>query len=163
MKLPYRGNTGAGTYFITASSYQKQSLLQSSRMAGLLIEVLYSYREQKKFLLHEFVVMPNHIHLLITPADNTTLERAIQFIKGGFSFRVKKELGYVGEIWEKSFYDHRVRDGQEFQRFRAYIHQNPVKRGLIASASGFPYSSANPRYQLDEVPQRLKPFSNPAA
>jgi len=57
--------------------------------------------------LHEFVLMPDHFHLLITPLS--TLERALQLIKGGFSFRAKKELGFLGEIWEKSFYDRRVR------------------------------------------------------
>jgi REP element-mobilizing transposase RayT len=61
------------------------------------------YREQRKYLLHEFVVMPDHFHLLITPIE--TLERALQLIKGSFSFRAKKELGFVGEIWQKSFYD----------------------------------------------------------
>ncbi len=61
-----------------------------------------------KYLLHEFVVMPDHFHVLLTPQK--TLERAMQLIKGGFSFRAKKEMGFSGEIWETSFYDHRVRD-----------------------------------------------------
>ena len=62
------------------------------------------------------------------------LEKALQFIKGGFSFRAKKELGFAGEIWQTSFYDHRVRDSGEYERFTRYIHQNPVKRGLVAVA-----------------------------
>ncbi len=84
-----------------------------------------------------------------------TLERAVQFIKGGFSFRAKKELGFLGEIWQTSFYDHRVRDGEEYSRFRHYIHMNPVRRGLVPIPEEFPYSSAI--LNLDEVPQWLKP------
>jgi len=87
-------------------------------MAGLFIEVLLHYREQQKYLLHEFVLMPNHFHLLITPT--LTLERALQLVKGGFSFRAKKELGFGGEIWEKSFYDRRVRGIEDYQAFSEY-------------------------------------------
>ncbi len=156
MALPYRGETGHGTYFITASAFMKQNLLQSERMANLFIELLYSYRKQEKLLLHEFVVMPNHFHLLITPV--VTLERAMQFIKGGFSFQAKKRFGITCEIWQTSFYDHRVRNAEEYERFKNYIHDNPVRRGLVQKVGDWPFGSANPRLERDEVPQRLKPL-----
>ncbi len=111
MTAPFHGNTGQGCYFITASTFQKQRLLQSERMARLFTDVLLHYRQQGKYLLHEFVVMPDHFHLLISPT--LTLERALQLIKGGFSFRAKKELEFGGEIWQKSYYDRRVRNLEE--------------------------------------------------
>lgn len=80
--------------------------------------------------------MPDHFHLLLTPAE--TLERGMQSIKGGFSYRAKKELGFGGEIWQTSFYDRRVRDFTEYERFRNYIRNNPVKRRLVAVAAQFP-------------------------
>jgi putative transposase len=155
MAAPHRGNTGTGTYFITAGTFQKKQLLQSDRMARLFVDVLFGYRSQEKYLLHEFVLMPDHFHLLITPL--ATLERALQLIKGGFSFRAKKELGFQGEIWEKSFYDRRVRDWGEYSAFRQYIHRNPVKRGLALAPEAYPYSSARTALALDSVPLRLKP------
>jgi putative transposase len=155
MTIPYRGTSRHDTYFITASTYQKQSILQSDRMAGLLIDVLSHYQKLSKYLLHEFVIMPDHFHLLITPTPLVTLEKAIQFIKGGFSYRAKKELLFAREIWQTSFYDHRVRDADEHANFRHYIHMNPVRRGLVALPEDFPHSSA--RSRLDEVPQWLKP------
>jgi putative transposase len=103
MTIPYRGVTRDGTYFITASAFEKQSLLQSDRMANLFLEVLYHYQKQAKYHLHEYVVMPNHFHLLITPISPVTLEKAVQFVKGGFSYRAKKELGFNGEIWQTRF------------------------------------------------------------
>jgi putative transposase len=126
-------------------------------MARLFLEVLLYYREQSKYLLHEFVVMPDHFHLLITPT--LTLERGLQLIKGGFSFRAKKELGFGGEIWQKSFYDRRVRNIEEYHAFREYIQRNPVKRGLVTAVKGYPYSSAWPEFVLDSLPQRLKPLN----
>ena len=125
-------------------------------MSLLFADVLFHYRHQKKYLLHEFVVMPDHFHLLISPIE--TLEKAAQLIKGGFSCRAKKELQFGEEIWEKSFYDRRVRDEDEYERIRIYIHQNPVTRGLTVGAREYPYSSAADGFVLDEVPQRLKPI-----
>jgi putative transposase len=99
--------------------------------------------------------MPNHFHLLITPISPVTLEKAVQFIKGNFSYRAKRELAFAGEIWQTSFYDHRVRDASEYGHFRHYIHMNPVRRGLVSLPEEFTFSSA--RTKLDEVPRWLKP------
>ncbi|MFY9907087.1 MAG: transposase [Terriglobales bacterium] len=160
MAAPQRGNTGLSTYFITAATFQKHSLFQSARMAELFVQVLLGYREQHKYLLHEFVLMPDHFHLLITPT--LTLERALQLIKGGFSFRAKRELSFAGEIWEKSYHDRRVRDWQEYCAFRQYILLNPAKKGLAATAEQYPYSSAGAGMTLDAAPQRLKPSDSAA-
>jgi putative transposase len=161
MAAPRRGNTGYSCYFITASTFQKRNILQSTRMAGLFLDVLLRYRGQGRYLLHEFVVMPDHFHLLITPRES--LERAMQLIKGGFSFRAKRELGFLHEVWQPSFYDRRVRDAGEYFAFQEYIRQNPVKRGMAVRAEDYPYSSAWPGLVLDELPQRLKPQDSVSA
>ena len=155
MAAPPRGNTGYSTYFITSSTFQKNNLFQSQRMAQLFVGVLFHYRDQNNYLLHEFVLMPDHFHLLITPV--LSLERALQLIKGGFSFRAKKELGFNGEIWEKGCYDRRVRDIDDYHAFRRYIRDNPVKKGLASVDHEYSYTSARPEFVLDELPQRLKP------
>jgi putative transposase len=155
MAAPARGNTGYSCYFITASAFQKRNILQSDRMAGLLVDVLLQYRVQGRYFLHEFVVMPDHLHLLITPRES--LERAMQLIKGGFSFRAKRELGFMHEVWQPSFFDRRVRDAEEYFAFREYIRQNAVKRGLAGTAEDYRYSSAWTGFVLDGAPQRLKP------
>lgn len=155
MTIPYRGKTGNNAYFVTASTFQKKALLQSDRTATLLIETLFYYRDQHKFMLHEFVVMPDHFHLLLTPI--VTLERAMQFIKGGFSYRAGKAFD-LHNIWQSSFYDRRVRDAAEYESFKRYIHENPVKRRLAASSEKYQYGSACGALVLDAIPQRLKPI-----
>ena len=157
MAIPYRGNTGLSSYFLTSSTYCKRSLFQTDRMAGLLVEVLQHYRARQKYLLHEFVIMPDHFHLLLTPTES--LERAMQLIKGGFSFRAKKELEFCGEIWEHSFHDRRVRDMAEYARLREYIYLNPVRRGLVELPQEYLYSSAASLAGVDPIPQRLKPVA----
>jgi Transposase and inactivated derivatives len=105
--------------------------------------------------------MPDHFHLLLTPC--IALERAIQFVKGGFSYKVKKELGSNLEIWQQGFADHRIRDWADFDRHMHYIHFNPVKKGLCESPSQYPYSSAFKGWKLDPMPQGLKPKDSASA
>jgi putative transposase len=155
MAAPFRGNTGRGVHFITTSTFQKQNLFQSDRMRRLFVDVLFRYRDHERFLVHDFVIMPDHFHLLITPV--VTLERTMQLIKGGFSFRAKRELEFVHEIWQPSYYDRRVRNFEEFLAYSEYIRQNPVKKGLVSAAQEYVYGSAWSEYRMDEAPQRLKP------
>jgi len=145
------------TFFVTSSIFGKRSLLQSTRSGELFIQVLYAYRQQGKYLLHEFVVMPDHFHALLTVGRDMTIERAVQFIKGGFAFRAVRELGFHAPVWQKGFSEIRTLDTAAFARQRDYIRENPVRRRLVNSACAYAYSSANPSYQLDAPPQRLKP------
>jgi len=154
MAAPHRGNTGYSTYFITAATFQKQNLFQSDRLTLPFIDTLLHYRVQRSYPLHKFVIMPNHFHLLVTPIQS--LERALQLIKGGFSYRAKKELGFLGEIWQSSYYDRRVRNAEEYVNFRYYIRHNPVKRGLAQTPEEYSYSSACPDFVRDEVPKKLR-------
>ena len=154
MPLP-RSRSCTSVFFITAQTFEKRFYLQSDRMSELLLDVLLHYREKREYLLHEFVIMPNHFHLLMTPMR--TLERAMQCIKGGFSYRVKRELSFSPTFWQTSFYDRRVRDEEEYRQFKKYIFFNPVKKHLCVKPEDWQWSSASGRFVMDAVPQRLKP------
>lgn len=147
--------TNAGqTYMVTSATWERRSLFRNDRWARLLINTLYHYRGSA-YLLHEFVIMPDHFHILLTP--KTSLEKAVQFIKGGFSYRAKKELGSNVETWQKGFSDHRIRDARDYFRHVDYIRQNPVRKNLCERAAEYPYSSAVAGIELDSAPQGLKP------
>lgn len=147
-----RSNGAFQTFFITINAAAGKSLLQSTRAATLFLDTLFSYRDTGKFQIHEFVVMPNHVYFLITLGNDTTLERALQLIKGWFSYRAKRELDIHSEIWQRGYVDHRIR------QHRAYIHANPVRARLVENPDEYPYGSAAMKYQLDAAPQRLKPL-----
>ncbi|MGB8538425.1 MAG: transposase [Acidobacteriaceae bacterium] len=114
-------------------------LLQSERNAMLLVDVLRSNVATGKFQLHDFVIMPDHLHLLVTLPGEVTIEKAMQLIKGGFSYRLKRDFGYQGDVWQRGFSEVRIIDGQSFLRHRAYIGQNPVKAGLVDRPEQWPY------------------------
>ena len=86
--------------------------------------------------------MPDHLHLLLTVGEDMTIEKAMQFVKGGFSYRLKKEYGYLGEVWQRGFSESRVKDQRSFVMHREYIAANPVKAGLADSPDEYLYCFA---------------------
>ncbi len=135
MAIPTR-SARPGTFFVTTSTHARRRLFQVSANADLLLETLQHYRVQRLYKLHAFVVMPDHLHLLLTP-QTITLERSMQLIKGGFSHRLTSRL----PVWQRGFTDHRIRDRTDFETRRTYIHQNPVRAVLVTAAELYPYSS----------------------
>ncbi len=147
------------TFFVTSKTSMGRRLLQSERNATLFIEVLRSYVAQKKFRVDDFVVMPDHVHLLLTLDERITIERAMQFIKGGFSYRLKKDSGYAGEVWQGGFSEVRIEDKDSFEQHKKYIAENPVKAGLVKSAEDYPFCFT---YLARQKRQGLKPSDNGA-
>lgn len=118
-----------------------KALLQSDRMATLFIEVLRSYVAQDRFVVNEFVVMPDHVHLIITVGREISIEKAMKLIKGNFSYRAGKEFDLRGTIWQRGFSEVRILDRAAFLKYRSYIEDNPVKAGLVKAAEDYPYCS----------------------
>jgi putative transposase len=127
------------TFFVTTKASMGRRLLQSERNARLFIDVLRSYVAARKFQVHDLVIMPDHVHLLLTVHDNMTIERAMQLMRGRFSYRLKKEFGYSGEVWQRGFSEVRVDNQESFLQHRKYIAENPIKAGLADSPEEFPY------------------------
>ena len=127
------------TFFVTTKTSMGRRLLQSERNANLLIEVLRALVVEHKFQLHDFVIMPDHLHVLLTVEEGMTIEKAMQFIKGRFSHHLTKEHGHLGEVWQRGFADSQVMNRESFLQHRAYIANNPVRAGLVDSPKQYPY------------------------
>jgi REP-associated tyrosine transposase len=163
MAIPVRNSSPSAatsperTFFVTSSIWDKRRLLQSERSAQLFLNVLHDYRNQGKFRLHDFVIMPDHFHVLVTVGKEISIERAVQFVKGGFAYRAGKELGFRAPVWQKGFSEIRVLDESAFLQFREYTRNNPVRARLVEAPAQYRYSSAFAGVELDPMPQRLKP------
>ncbi|MGD0669235.1 MAG: transposase [Bryobacteraceae bacterium] len=131
--------SSAPTFFATTKTSQGLPLLQSERNAALMIDSLRSYVVAGKFRLHDFVVMPDPVHLLMTVGAGMTIEKAMQLIKRGFSYRLRKECGHLGEVWQRGFSEQRVENRPSFLQHREYIAANPVKAGLVEASEEYPY------------------------
>ncbi len=126
-------------FFVTTGTHMGRRLLQSERNAELLIDVLRSLVAEGRFKVRDFVIMPDHLHLLLTVFDGMTIEKAMQLIKGRFSHRLSHELGYKGEVWQRGFTEMQVMNRESLEKHREYIAQNPVRAGIVESADEFPF------------------------
>jgi len=139
------------TYLVTTVTAERRSLFQVTATAELFEQTILDYHSQGKFLLHAFVIMPDHFHALITPAPDVSLEKAVQFIKGGFSFRLKSKH----DVWMRSFNESQIATEEKFISCVRYIEENPVRRGLVAAPEDYRFSSAA-RERLDPMPLHMQ-------
>ena len=146
-----------GTYFVTSRTWESRPLFASERACNMFLSALFHYRDQGKYVLHAFVLMRDHFHVLLTPSRETTLERAVQFIKGGSARRIGEELNFRFPVWQKGFSDHRIRDSADYEAHVRYVNFNPVKKRIVTRPEDYVWSSACEKYRMDERPQRLKP------
>jgi putative transposase len=137
------------TYFVTSNTAGRMPFFLQERWARLFIEALYAHR-LKRYLLHGFVLMPDHFHLLITP--RVSLETAVQCLKSEFAARAEQELAWRRGIWTTGYTDLRVRNYLDFKVQLAYIADNPVEAGLVESPEFYAYSSAHGSFELDAYP-----------
>ena len=147
------------TFFVTTKSSQSTALFQLHAAADIIIAKLLHYRDAGAYQLHAFVLMPNHLHVLLTPSGITSLEKAMQLIKGGSSHEIHKQLGGSMGIWQSGFHEATIRDEADYLSKIRYIHQNPVAAGLASNSTDWVWSSASSRYYLDPIPQGLKPMT----
>jgi putative transposase len=139
MQLP------SNTYAITSVTAKRRALFPVTRNSELFLETLFLYRDQGRYALHGFVIMPEHIHVLLTPTVDQTIERCAQCIKGGFSHAMAIKL--PEGVWQSGFHQHRIRDAEDFQNQLAYIANNPTRRNL-----------PNHSYVHTKWPEKLDPM-----
>ena len=153
---PSRLFSPPGTYFLTFCTWHHRNLFPVEDYARLFLKTLFHYRREGRYTLHAFVLMPDHVHLLLTPAQDITIERAVQLIKGGYSHAIGTLIGRKSEIWQRGFTDHRIRDAEDFIHHQNYVHQNPVVARLAFNPCEYRYCSAFPGFKLDPWPPAAK-------
>lgn len=139
----------AGVYFVTTDTWERHALFINAVLADIVIAQIVSCRERGYYKLHAFALMPDHLHVLLTPSNETTIEKAMQMIKGGSAHRIGSERPQAFPVWHRSFHDRWIRDAQEFWHAKAYIEQNPVKARLVETEQHYTWSSANGKIMLD--------------
>ena len=133
--------------------------LRMPELAKMVMEAIL-YRDQRTCQVHSFVIMPNHVHLLMTPFDRVS--KVMQSLKRFTAREGNRMLGLTGRpFWQDESFDRLVRNDTEFERIVEYIERNPVMAGLAATPEEFPWSSARPinnRPQVDNLPHIPSPW-----
>ena len=154
MTIPKRHPAGirSGTFLVTSSTWGRREVFHAEPWARLFLDIIYENRKLSRYQIHAFVLMPNHFHLLITVEPKPGLEKAVQYVKGGFSYRVGKELGSRMGVWQRGFDDQWIKDEAAFVQARQYVLQNPVRARLVVRPEEYPYCSAFAGFAVDPVP-----------
>ena len=120
-------------HFLTFSCYHRRPLLAEMQMEDAFLDALEQVRRRFQICVFGYVVMPEHVHLLLNEPSSGTIAKAMQLLKTKVSIYARKEQRHFagGErFWQERYFDHNVRNRAGFVTQLRYIHRNPVKRGL---------------------------------
>lgn len=115
--------------------------LKGSRIADMVEQALFHF-DEKRYRLLVWVVMPNHVHVIIETFSGYLLGDVVHSWKSFTAKEANKLLKRRGRFWQKEYYDRFIRDEKHFDNAVFYIHNNPVKAGLVKRAEDYPFSSA---------------------
>jgi putative transposase len=149
-----RSRIAGGTYFFTVVTYHRLPVLTTDLSRKLLRQAWVNVRERFPFTIDSICLLPDHIHSIwILPEEDADYSTRWKEIKRLFTKGYLAQIG-PGEarnqsrlsrgeaaIWQRRFWEHTIRDEEDLNRHRDYIHYNPVKHGLVRSVSDWPWSS----------------------
>jgi putative transposase len=158
LRIKPKRYTGRGDlHFITFSCYQRRQLLATAAERDLFVKILGEVRERYEFQVFGYVVMPEHVHLLISEPECSTPSRVLQVLKQRVSRELRgKPRGASGEpfrfedsdegselrrFWQRRFYDFNVYSQEKAKEKLNYMHANPVERKLVEHPKDWPWSS----------------------
>ena len=126
------------THFVTFCCYRRRPLFSTVAAKQTFETALERVRSSFRLRVYGYVVMPEHVHLLMSEPEVQTLAHALKSLKQGISRRL---IGEAEHFWQKRYYDFNVRNYRQFEEKLRYIHRNPVKRGLCESPEDWEWSS----------------------
>ncbi len=129
------------SHFVTFSCYHRLPLLNQASAKRTFELALERVRRSFRFCVYGYVVMPEHVHLLLSEPERDVLADAIKSLKQGISRRL---IGSAEHFWQKRYYDFNIRNDRQFAEKLGYIHRNPVKRGLCDRPEDWEWSSFLP-------------------
>lgn len=138
-----RYHNSGQSHFVTFSCYRRQQNFTSAQIYDLFPQCLERMRCRFAARVYGYVVMPEHVHLLLSEPERGSLADAIHYLKLSFTKRLASGTGHrpSGSFWQKRYYDRNVRTWEEFNIKLRYLHRNPVKRGLVAKPEQWPWST----------------------
>jgi putative transposase len=127
------------SHFVTFCCYRRRQLLVTAHHNRTFEDALNRVRHSYRLCVYAFVVMPEHVHLLLSEPERETLAVALKSLKQGVARRL---TGNATHFWQKRYYDFNIRNHRRFVEKLWYIHQNPVERGLCAITEDWQWSRA---------------------
>ena len=127
---------------LTFSCFRQFRFLERDRTRRWFVEALEEARLERPVELWAYVIMPEHVHLVIVPSSGAGLSKMIQHVKGRFSWLYSRKNGAHGKLWQSRYYETVVRDEASLLRRIQYVEGDPVRAGIVSRPEEYPFSSA---------------------
>jgi len=144
------------THFVTALTFHRKRLFQNERYGDLLTDVLMRWRQERSIAVHDYVIMPDHLHVLFTVKNDAVASAAVTQLQKAFAKELTLQFGYNGEVWANDVRDRLVESVQDTASCVKMIHSNPVRVGFCETPAEYRMSSKASRWVLDPLPERLR-------
>ena len=130
------------SYYLGCCLHGRRPLFRQEELAQLLLDLYVSQRDQSAIALHGYVIMPDHYHVLVTLRAAESISGLVRGIHSLFARACRERTGLRGPVWQRRFYDHAIRDEEDWRTKLAYTHENPVRAGLVKAPTDYAWSSA---------------------
>jgi len=142
-------------YFLTTNTDNNISVFNDAKKCKILLVTLEYFKLVLDYRLYGFCIMPTHLHLVMHPFGVYNYSYIMKMIKGSFTRKLNKASGTMGKIWQKGFYDEYIRDELHLLKVLEYMHNNPIKAGLVHAPEEYPYSSYNHYFENAYQPTHI--------
>ena len=148
-----RAHTPGATWFFTLVTHQRQSFLCDAPVRAALREAIIRVRTTHPFIIDGWVLLPDHLHCIWTlpPGDaafparwgmiKRHVSKSCPFLRDDCRLNTSRQNRHESSLWQRRFWEHLIRDEDDYARHMDYLHYNPVKHGLVAAAGEWPHST----------------------
>jgi REP element-mobilizing transposase RayT len=130
-------------YFVTTNVYKKQKLFSNPQIADTALSALFFLREETYYRLHSFLIMPDHLHMIIIPQESKTVSQIMHSLKSYTAKKINDLLGRKGKVWQDGFYERIIRTEDDLREKASYLETNPVRAKLVEDPETYLFSSAH--------------------
>ena len=130
------------TYYLTCCLDRRRPLLARASLAAHLLDLYADQRDRGAILLHGYVLMPDHYDVVLTLRAESSMSGVVRKVHSLFAAYYRRSTGVLGRVWQRRFYDHVIRGDDDWRTKLVYLHDNPVRAGLVTSTTDYRWSSA---------------------
>jgi putative transposase len=148
-------------YFLTTTTQDRTPIFNEPKNCKILLVTLEYFKLILDYRLYGFCIMPDHLHIIIHPIGSYSFSYIMKMLKGSFANKINKINNRKGKLWQKGFYDECIRGKLHLLKALEYIHNNPLKAGLVTSPEEYLFSSYNHYFQTVYKPNQIIEIDKP--
>jgi putative transposase len=136
------------SYFVTTATHERKELFLDKKLSRILLVSIEYHKTVFDYDVYGYCLMPDHLHLILKPTGSFNLSFIMKMVKGSFSRKVNKLNNQEGSLWQRRFFEETIKNEKQLLSQLEYMHNNPVKAGLVTHPGKYSYSSFGQYHDL---------------